>query len=86
MRNSLESLKGLYLGDPEDLTKLQDIIRRADVYFLDIMSAMNNSDVDQQELWKNLEQEFSPILDEMDAQISSMRTVTNHYELKRFSK
>ena len=79
VRNSLESLKGLYLGDPEDLTKLQDIIRRADVYFLDIMSAMNNSDVDQQELWKNLEQEFSPILDEMDAQISSMRTVTNHY-------
>ena len=79
VRNSLESLKDFYLGDPEDLTKLQDIIQRADVYFLDIMSAMNNSDVNQQEVWQNLEQEFSPILDEMDAQISSMMTVTNNY-------
>lgn len=79
VRSSLESLKNVYLGDPNDLTKLQEIIERADVYFLNIMSAMNSSDINQQEVWKQLEQEFSAVLDEMGSQITSMMTVTDNY-------
>lgn len=79
VRDALQELKTVYLGDENDLTKLEEIISRADVYFLDIMTAMNDSSMDHRQTWKRVEQEFSAVLDEMDAQIEAMMTLTSNY-------
>lgn len=79
VRDALKELKGVYLGDANDVAALEEIISRADVYFLDVMNALSDSNSNQQKVWQSVEQEFSAVLDEMDAQIESMMTITNNY-------
>ncbi len=79
VRDALQELKTVYLGNEKDVSTLEEIISRADVYFLDIMTAMGDSSVNQQQLWKTVEKEFTAVLDEMDAQIEAMMTLTSNY-------